>query len=398
MPLAVAGMTCLRLDTPHLRVVKRPSPFRYYPRGLFVLILLSSMANAQLIRCARGADRPRISCRSVTSQTSQHPARRPSIAVLVGGVGGARFLQGVRELLPEAEISAVVNVGDDVWMHGLRICPDLDTCMYTLGGGIDTERGWGRVGETWHAKEELAKYHAQPDWFGLGDRDIATHLIRTEMLRAGYPLSAVTEALCNRWQPGVRLIPASDDRCETHVVVSDSPEAAEAGERRAIHFQEWWVRHRAGLPTHSFAFIGSENAKPAPDVTDVIARADAVLLAPSNPVVSIGAILAVPGIRGALRTTDAKVIGLSPVIDGKPLRGMADECLSVIGVETTAEAVGRHYGARSATGILDGWLVHTTDTADVPGVEVRSVPLLMADPQTTAEMARAALELAGVAL
>lgn len=334
----------------------------------------------------------------MTSQTSQQPARTPSIAVLVGGVGGARFLQGVRELLPDAEISAVVNVGDDVWMHGLRICPDLDTCMYTLGGGIDTERGWGRVDETWHAKEELAKYHAQPDWFGLGDRDIATHLIRTEMLRAGYPLSAVTEALCNRWQPGVRLVPASDDRCETHVVVSDSPEAAEAGERRAIHFQEWWVRYRASLPTHSFAFIGSENAKPAPDVTDIIANADAVLLAPSNPVVSIGAILAVPGIRGALRTTAAKVIGLSPVIDGKPLRGMADECLSVIGVETSAEAIGRHYGARSANGILDGWLVHTTDTVEVPGVEVRSVPLLMTDPKTTAEMVRAALELAGVAL
>ncbi|MGY2062355.1 2-phospho-L-lactate transferase CofD family protein, partial [Nocardia gipuzkoensis] len=157
------------------------------------------------------------------------PAEGPRIAVLVGGVGGARFLQGVRELLPEAEVSAVVNVGDDVWMHGLRICPDLDTCMYTLGGGIDPERGWGRRGETWHAKEELANYRAQPDWFGLGDRDIATHLVRSEMLRAGYPLSAVVEALCNRWQPGVKLVPATDDRCETHVVITD-PE--NPGERR----------------------------------------------------------------------------------------------------------------------------------------------------------------------
>ncbi|MGW0250092.1 2-phospho-L-lactate transferase [Nocardia goodfellowii] len=319
--------------------------------------------------------------------------RAPKIAVLVGGVGGARFLQGVRELLPEADVSAIVNVGDDVWMHGLRICPDLDTCMYTLGGGIDTERGWGRLEETWHAKEELAKYNAQPDWFGLGDRDIATHLIRTEMLRAGYPLSAVTEALCNRWQPGVELIPATDDRCETHVVVSD-PERP--GERRAIHFQEWWVRYRANLETHGFATIGADEAKPAPNVTEIIAAADAVLLAPSNPVVSIGSILAVPGIRGALRTTEAKVIGVSGVIDGKPLRGMADECLSVIGVDTTAEAIGRYYGARTATGILDGWLIHTTDTAEVPGVEVRSVPLLMTDPPTTAEIVREALDLAGV--
>ncbi|MFD6268538.1 2-phospho-L-lactate transferase [Nocardia asteroides] len=325
--------------------------------------------------------------------TAQNAVREPKIAVLVGGVGGARFLLGVRQLLPDADISAIVNVGDDVWMHGLRICPDLDTCMYTLGGGIDPERGWGHANETWHAKEELAKYNAQPDWFGLGDRDIATHLIRTEMLRAGYPLSAVTEALCNRWQPGVRLIPATDDRCETHVVVSDPDNP---GERRAIHFQEWWVRYRAALPTHGFASIGAEQASPAPDVTEIIASADAVLLAPSNPVVSIGAILAVPGIRGAMRTTEAKIVGLSPMIDGKPLRGMADECLSAIGVESTAEAVGRHYGARSATGILDGWLVHSTDTADVPGVEVRSVPLLMTDPEATAEMARAALELAGV--
>ncbi|MBF6411822.1 2-phospho-L-lactate transferase [Nocardia cyriacigeorgica] len=375
-------------------MVKPLSLFRYYPAALSKTILNRRIANDQQIWVEAGPIEGRLGYVDVTSEQADiAPVNGPRIAVLVGGVGGARFLQGVRELLPEADVSAIVNVGDDVWMHGLRICPDLDTCMYTLGGGIDTERGWGRVGETWHAKEELAKYHAQPDWFGLGDRDIATHLVRTEMLNAGYPLSAVTEALCNRWQPGVKLIPATDDRCETHVVVSDPDNP---GERRAIHFQEWWVRYRAGIETHGFATIGADQAKPAPNVIDVIESADVVLLAPSNPVVSIGAVLAVPGIRGALRTTAAKVIGISPVIDGKPLRGMADECLSVIGVETSAEAVGRHYGARSATGILDGWLVHTTDTADVPGVEVRSVPLLMTDPPTTAEMVRAALDLAGV--
>lgn len=336
-----------------------------------------------------------------------------NVTVLVGGVGGARFLQGVRSLLGSAgedggsgapgaagtghRITAVVNVGDDVWMHGLRICPDLDTCMYTLGDGIDPERGWGHVGETWNAKEELAAYGAQPDWFGLGDRDIATHLIRSQMLRAGYPLSAVTEALCKRWQPGVSLLPVSDDRSETHVVVTDPEDPA--GERqKAIHFQEWWVRYRAQIPTHSFAYVGAEQAKPAPGVLEAIESADVVLLAPSNPVVSIGAILAVPGIRGALRTTTAKIVGLSPIVGGKPLRGMADECLEVIGVETSAEAIGRHYGARSATGILDGWLIHSTDTADVPGVEVRSVPLLMTDPEATAEMVRAAFDVAGVAL
>src|SRR2546421_11343352 len=166
--------------------------------------------------------------------------------VIVGGVGGARFLIGVKaELgLPAVgegesahEITAIVNAGDDVWLHGLRICPDLDTCMYTLGGGIDTERGWGRVGESWTVKEELAAYGADPDWFGLGDKDIATHLIRSRMLRAGYPLSAVTEALCDRWKPGVRLLPMTDDRVETHVVVDDPEDPAQ---RKALHFQEWW--------------------------------------------------------------------------------------------------------------------------------------------------------------
>ncbi|MDP4960735.1 MAG: 2-phospho-L-lactate transferase, partial [Mycobacterium sp.] len=285
-------------------------------------------------------------------------------------------------------------VGDDAWMFGVRICPDLDTCMYTLGGGIDSERGWGHRDETWHAKEELAAYGVQPDWFGLGDRDLATHLVRSQMLRAGYPLSEVTQALCDRWSPGATLLPASDDRCETHVVVTDP----DTDDRKAIHFQEWWVRHRARIPTHSFAFVGSEKATAGHGVIDAIDGADVVMLAPSNPVVSIGAILAIPGIRGALRSTSAPVIGYSPIIDGKPLRGMADDCLRVIGVTSSSEAVGRHYGARSATGLLDYWLVHDHDNANVPGVTVASIPLLMSDPQTTAVMVRAGLNLAGVAL
>ncbi|GAA2664926.1 MULTISPECIES: 2-phospho-L-lactate transferase [Actinosynnema] len=315
------------------------------------------------------------------------------VVVVVGGVGGARFLVGLKSLLggSEHEITAVVNTGDDVWMHGLRITPDLDTCMYTLGGGIDAERGWGRAGESWVVKEELAAYGAAPEWFGLGDRDIATHLVRTRMLNAGYPLSAVVEALCHRWQPGVRLLPMSDDRVETHVVVEDD------GGRRAIHFQEWWVKHRAKLPALSFASVGAEKAKPAPGVLEAIAEADAVVLAPSNPVVSVGTVLAVPGIRDALRKTSAGVVGLSPIIGGKPLRGMADACLSAIGVETSAEAVGRLYGSRrmSEDGVLDAWLVHSGDRCDVPGVAVRAVPLLMSSPEATAEMARAALDLAG---
>lgn len=326
------------------------------------------------------------------------------VTVLVGGVGGARFLLGVQHLLrlgqfadptgtPAHEVTAVVNVGDDAWMFGVRICPDLDTCMYTLGGGIDPERGWGHRDETWHAKEELAAYGVQPDWFGLGDRDLATHLVRTQMLRAGYPLSQVTEALCARWQPGAQLLPASDDRSETHVVITDPQ-----GERKAIHFQEWWVRYRAKVQTHSFAFVGSDKASAAPGVAEAITGADIVLVAPSNPVVSIGSILTVGGIRAALRSTAAPVIGYSPIIAGKPLRGMADECLSVIGVESSSEAVGRHYGARSGVGILDGWLIDQGDSAQIDGVTVAQAPLLMSDPAVTAEMVRAGLDLAGLTL
>ena len=323
------------------------------------------------------------------------------VVVIVGGVGGARFLLGVKAALglPAAgegegphEVTAIVNTGDDVWLHGLRICPDLDTCMYTLGGGIDTERGWGRVGESWTVKAELAEYGADPDWFGLGDKDIATHLIRTRMLRAGYPLSAVTEALCDRWRPGVRLLPMTDDRVETHVVVDDPG----TGKRTAIHFQEWWVRHHAELPAHSIVAVGAEDSTPAPGVAEAVADADLVLLAPSNPVVSVGTVLAVPGLRTALAKTEAPVVGVSPIVADRPVRGMADACLTAIGVATTAEAVGRHYGARSGDGLLDGWLVHTSDTADIPGVRVSSVPLLMSTVDATARMVRDAFELAGV--
>jgi LPPG:FO 2-phospho-L-lactate transferase len=312
------------------------------------------------------------------------------IVALAGGIGGARFLRGVQAAAPDAELTVVVNTGDDITLYGLRVCPDLDTVMYTLGGGIDDERGWGRQAETWSVREELQAYGAPTAWFGLGDRDLATHLVRRQALDAGYPLSAVTAALCERWQPGATLLPMTDDRFETHVVVDD-PERA--GRRRAVHFQEWWVRHGAALPAHGFVSVGADDAEPAPGVLEAIAAADVVLLPPSNPVVSIGTVLQVAGVREAL--AGRTVVGLSPVVGGAPVRGMADACLAAIGVEMTAEAVGRHYGARSAGGLLDGWLVDTADAgATVPGVEVRAVPLLMTDLAATTQMAREALDLA----
>ena len=316
------------------------------------------------------------------------------IVALAGGIGGARFLRGLRAAAPDAELTVVVNTGDDITMYGLRICPDLDTVMYTLGGGIDEDRGWGRQDETFHAREELQAYDVPTAWFGLGDRDLATHLVRRQMLDAGYPLSQVTQALCARWRPGATVLPMSDDRVETHVrvVVQDGGDTGGAGER-VLHFQEWWVRHRAALPATAIVAIGAQDAKPAPGVLDAIAAADVVVLPPSNPVVSIGTVLQVPGIADALR--QKTVVGLSPIVGGAPVRGMADACLTAIGVQTSAEAVGRHYGARAAGGLLDGWLVDTADAGTtVPGVEVLAVPLLMADLTATTAMARAALRLA----
>jgi LPPG:FO 2-phospho-L-lactate transferase len=317
------------------------------------------------------------------------------ITALAGGIGGARFLRGLLAHLDERgdgphEVTVVGNTGDDVTLHGLRICPDLDTVMYTLGDGINEEQGWGRRAETWSVKEELALYDAPATWFGLGDRDIATHLIRTQMLDAGFPLSEITRALCERWQPGVRLIPMSDERVETHVVVADPDEDG----RKAIHFQEWWIKHRAALPAQAFVQVGAERALAAPGVIEAITHSDVVLFPPSNPIVSIGAILSVQEIRDAVSGTSAPVVGVSPIIGGAPVRGMADACLTALGIETSAQAVAEHYGARSHGGLIDGWLIAPGDTASIEGLTVRTVPLLMSDPATSAELARETLELA----
>ena len=233
----------------------------------------------------------------------------------------------------------MVNVGDDIWLHGLRICPDLDTCMYTLGGGIDTERGWGRAGETWAVRDELAAYGAEPDWFGLGDRDIATHLVRTRMLRAGYPLSDVTAALCHRWQPG-RHAAARHRRPRRDPRRRRRPGHRAEGAARRSTSRSGGSGTRPSCPRTGSSPSAPRRRRVLPAARDAILEADAVLLAPSNPVVSIGALLDVPGVRDALRDTPAKVVGLSPIVGGRPLRGMADACLTAIGVETTRRGGG----------------------------------------------------------
>lgn len=315
------------------------------------------------------------------------------VTVLAGGYGGARFVAGLRRAEPEAKITVIGNTADDLIAFGLNISPDLDTIMYTLGRGLDTDRGWGRSDEGWRAIEELRAYGVEPGWFGLGDRDLATHLVRTQMLNGGYPLHLVTEALCRRWQPGVDLLPMTNDRVETHVLV-DQPSG-----RQAMHFQQWWIQHHAKLPAHGFVQIGIEEATPAPGVIEALTSADVIVLAPSNPVVSIGPILAVPRLRQQVRQSSAAVVGVSPIIGGGPVRGMADACLTAIGVPVSPAGVAQHYGARASEGLLDGWLLDSSDAEQVDalnssGITCRAVPLWLDPADAAAQVAADALHLA----
>lgn len=346
-----------------------------------------------------------------------------NIVVLVGGVGGARFTRGlVAELArrypsPEERpcVTAIVNTGDDSWIAGLRVTPDLDSMMYTLAGVSDDERGWGLRDESYRVSAELEKYGVGWPWFTLGDLDISTHIARTSMLRDGMSLTTVVEKLSARWHDGaglpVRLLPVSDDDVETHVEIDLG-----AG-LELVHFEEWWVKHRASVPAHGFVQVGIAGASVTWQARDAIAQADIVLVAPSNPVVSIGTMLAVPGVREALDASTAPVIGVSPIIGGAAVRGYADACLTAIGVETSALAVAAHYGARrvdeqavgagtgddarreDTRGLLDGWLVAEEDAAVVHEVEAlgirsRAVPLWMRDVPTSAALAGDALDLA----
>ncbi len=316
------------------------------------------------------------------------------ITALSGGVGGARFLRGLHHHLQSRpggphHVTVIANTGDDITLFGLRVCPDVDTLLYTLGGGIHEGQGWGRSDETFAVQGELAAYGATPQWFGLGDRDFGTHIARSQWLGQGLSLSEVIDRLATRWglaDQGFRLLPMTDSPVETHVVLED-----EDG-HRAVHFQEWWVRMQALVPAQRFVVAGLDRAVAAPGVLDAIRQADVILLPPSNPVVSIGIILSVPGVRDALRGTVAPVVGVSPLIDGAPVRGHADACLAALDVPVTPVGVAGLYAD-----FLTGWLVAENDAADCgydARLQVRGAPLLMTSIETTAEMARAALDLA----
>jgi len=319
------------------------------------------------------------------------------ITALAGGVGGARFLRGLRAhfdrtpTLSDATVTVIGNTGDDINLFGLRVCPDLDTIMYTLGGAVHQEQGWGRADETHAVQGELEAYGAQPQWFSLGDLDFGTHIARSQWLGQGLTLSEVTARLCARWglpDRGVRLLPMTDSPVETHVVIGGEGQTPQ----RAVHFQEWWVRMNAALPAQKFVAVGMDRAAAAPGVLDAIREADIILLPPSNPVVSIGIILGVPGVRDALRGSAAPVVGVSPLIGGAPVRGHADVCLTSIGVDSTSAAVAGLYAD-----FLDGWLIDDTDAPAVgfdSRLEVQTRPLWMRDLGTAADIAGAAVDLA----
>ncbi|KAB1645151.1 2-phospho-L-lactate transferase [Gulosibacter chungangensis] len=349
---------------------------------------------------------PSVTDRHVTGQRETGPRETgPRVVVLSGGVGGAKFTLGVREFLRQrwpdgegettAELSVICNVGDDFWLAGMRITPDLDSVMYHLAGEADTERGWGRKDESERVSAEMTAYGVGWPWFTLGDLDIGTHIARSTWLREGLTLSEVVTRLCARWQLSTKLIPATDAEVETRVRVGATE----------MHFEEWWVRLRGNPGADAFVQPGAAEAVPSPGALAAIAAADVILVAPSNPVVSIGtmiglsgpasAVPGIPGLRDALRAAEAPIVGLSPVIAGKPLRGMADICLATLGIEADSAAIARAYGARSAGGLLDGWLIDEADAAvELPGIRLLQRPLLFTSLAETAAIAADAFEMA----
>lgn len=283
------------------------------------------------------------------------------IVALAGGVGAARFLEGLIRVVPQGEVTIIGNIGDDTNIHGLHVSPDLDIVAYTLTGLVDPGKGWGFRGDTFRCQALLKKYGFET-WFNLGDRDLATHIYRTAQLREGKPLSAVTTNLVARLGLGVNLLPASDDSLQTYVLSG----------RRRMHFQEYMVKHKTKPRIDGVIFKGAESARPAGRVRESIARASGVIICPSNPIVSIGAILAVRGIRSSLRKTKARVVGISPIVGGKTVKGPADKLMKGLGVEPSALGVAKIYQE-----FLDTLIVDRADQALAPEIEALGIKTIV---------------------
>jgi LPPG:FO 2-phospho-L-lactate transferase len=311
------------------------------------------------------------------------------VAALAGGIGAGKFLRGLVRVVAPAEVTAIVNTGDDVGMHGLHVSPDLDSVTYWLGDAFDRERGWGRRDETFRATEELRALAAPDAWFNLGDLDLATHLFRTPLLAAGVPLSEVTARLCRRFDVGVTVLPMTDDPVTTRIDVVD-PE----GRLLDLHFQEYWVARRAAGDVKTVRFEGVADSRPAPGVLEAIAEADLVVICPSNPVVSIAPILAVPGVREAVAVRSANVVGVSPIVAGAPIAGMADRLMPALGLEVTAAGAAKAY-----QGLLGGWVIDGRDGSLSDrierelGIRVGVTDTIMVDDDAAERVARAAVRL-----
>jgi LPPG:FO 2-phospho-L-lactate transferase len=306
------------------------------------------------------------------------------LVALAGGVGAARFLRGLIHVHPPADLVVVGNTGDDLCLHGLHVSPDLDSVAYTLAGVGDEERGWGLAGETWNVRDALVRL-GEPGWFALGDRDIATHLLRTRLLAEGLPLSAATAEVCRRLGVPVRLLPMSDQRVETRVEVQ-GPQGLED-----LGFQEYWVGRQARDPVRRITFAGVERARPAPGVLDAIAAAQGIIVCPSNPVVSVAPILAVPGIRAAVQAAECRTVAISPIVGGAPVRGMADKLLPAWGIEVSARGVASLYAGLADAFVLDQ--IDAAEAADVAalGLEAVVAPTLMHTVEDAAALAKVAL-------
>ncbi|HEX5902298.1 MAG TPA: 2-phospho-L-lactate transferase [Actinomycetota bacterium] len=311
------------------------------------------------------------------------------VTTLAGGIGAGKFLRGLVRAIPPEDVTVIVNTGDDITMHGLHVSPDVDSVTYWLGDVFDRERGWGRRDETFRATEELRAFDPDMAWFNLGDLDLATHLFRSNLLARGATLAEATARVAARFGVAARLLPMSDERIETRLSV------AADGDELDLHFQEYWVRRGARDEVKSIRYEGADRSRPAPGVLDAIAGAEAIVLCPSNPVASIGPILAVPGIRDALAARRPDVVGISGIVGGAPLAGMADKLMPVAGVEVTAAGAAACY-----EGLLGAWVIDEVDAAlaarvEATGVRCGVTDTIMVDDATAEALARFALSLVG---
>jgi LPPG:FO 2-phospho-L-lactate transferase len=302
------------------------------------------------------------------------------IAALAGGVGAARFLTGLTRLVKEEDLSVIVNTGDDIELFGLHISPDLDIVSYTLAGIVDEEKGWGIRGDTFQCLEMLKK-HGLDTWFGLGDRDLATHIYRTDRLKQGFTLSQITDEVCRSLGLKVKILPMSNDKFETRVTTSDG----------SMHFEEYFVRRQGKDEVLGVEFVGAATAKPSPGVLNAILDAEVVVVCPSNPIVSIGTILAVDGVRDALRRTSARVVGISPIVAGLPIKGPADKMLRGLGFEVSAFGVAKLYSDFLDTFVLDAQDVSQKERIEKLGLEVKVTNTLMNSFERKVELARVVL-------